>query len=497
MNIEEFRIRGKQMVEYICEYHQTLDSKRVTANVNPGYLRHLLPNEAPVNPESWDEIMKDVENKIMPGYIRNHIRLAQIFEVMIKCNEKFEVLNDVRNATDADIYYAIQVIEEYANKTISAYNANIKPEDSINGSVSLNKKFDQQITSTFDFHDDANANKKNIIGDDYSQIDMINGDSLKSCSDEKRNTASSFILEPENKHGFINSPLNPSHQTVIHIHGFAEDQNSPSAQGIKNAYLAKGEFNIILVSWSKLATVPWYINAVKNLPTVGAYIAKVIKWLEYGGVNYVSNLHVIGFSLGAHVAAFVGEELARNNFAKIGRITGLDPASPAFESFTTISNGLDKNDAFFVDIIHTNTQGLGIKHAVGHADFYVNYGESQPGCGILDIECSHGRSWELYVESIANPFGFPASICAIWQPTVNQCTRSQNVFMGFAVNQQSRGIFYVETQSRYPFAKNTVPLIKKNVPASRNPLEQGAGYALYSHVDKSPIKLDERHFYYV
>ncbi|KAK0078786.1 hypothetical protein PV325_002105 [Microctonus aethiopoides] len=67
MNIEEFRVRGKEMVEYICEYLRTIENKRVTANVDPGYLRPLLPNEAPMKSESWDEIMKDVEGKIMPG----------------------------------------------------------------------------------------------------------------------------------------------------------------------------------------------------------------------------------------------------------------------------------------------------------------------------------------------------------------------------------------------------------------------------------------------
>ncbi|XP_015594458.1 tyrosine decarboxylase [Cephus cinctus] len=67
MNIDEFRVRGKEMVEYICEYLATLEGKRVTANVDPGYLRPLLPNEAPAKPESWDAIMRDVNNKIMPG----------------------------------------------------------------------------------------------------------------------------------------------------------------------------------------------------------------------------------------------------------------------------------------------------------------------------------------------------------------------------------------------------------------------------------------------
>ena len=65
--------------------------------------------------------------------------------------------------------------------------------------------------------------------------------------------------------------------------------------------------------------------------------------------------------------------------------SGLDPAAPLFEG-EAIGARLDKSDATFVDIIHTNTQkvaivtGIGIKKEIGHLDFYVNGGGSQPGC---------------------------------------------------------------------------------------------------------------------
>jgi aromatic-L-amino-acid decarboxylase len=67
MNTEEFRVRGKEMVDYICEYMDGLSSRRVTPNVEPGYLRNILPTQAPQHPEDWDTIMADVDTKIMPG----------------------------------------------------------------------------------------------------------------------------------------------------------------------------------------------------------------------------------------------------------------------------------------------------------------------------------------------------------------------------------------------------------------------------------------------
>ncbi|KAJ8912635.1 hypothetical protein NQ315_015147 [Exocentrus adspersus] len=55
------------MVDYICQYMTNLENQRVTPDVEPGYLRKLIPSEAPVEPENWEDIMNDVDNKIMPG----------------------------------------------------------------------------------------------------------------------------------------------------------------------------------------------------------------------------------------------------------------------------------------------------------------------------------------------------------------------------------------------------------------------------------------------
>jgi tyrosine decarboxylase len=67
MDSKEFRKRGTEMVEYICQYLETLEDRRVTPSVEPGYLRNLIPDEAPQKPEPWEQIMDDVESKIMPG----------------------------------------------------------------------------------------------------------------------------------------------------------------------------------------------------------------------------------------------------------------------------------------------------------------------------------------------------------------------------------------------------------------------------------------------
>ncbi|KAF5272233.1 hypothetical protein FQA39_LY01315 [Lamprigera yunnana] len=67
MDSEEFREKAKKMIEYICDYMENAERLRVTPNVEPGYLKKLLPDTAPDKPEEWNAIMEDVDKKIMPG----------------------------------------------------------------------------------------------------------------------------------------------------------------------------------------------------------------------------------------------------------------------------------------------------------------------------------------------------------------------------------------------------------------------------------------------
>jgi aromatic-L-amino-acid decarboxylase len=53
--------------EAVVNYYDTLPDRRVVSNVEPGYLKKLLPSGPPQKGEAWTEIQKDIETKIMPG----------------------------------------------------------------------------------------------------------------------------------------------------------------------------------------------------------------------------------------------------------------------------------------------------------------------------------------------------------------------------------------------------------------------------------------------
>ncbi|GAA6072829.1 aromatic-L-amino-acid decarboxylase [Tachysurus ichikawai] len=72
MDIAEFRRRGKEMVDYIADYLENIEKRNVYPDVEPGYLRSLLPEVAPDEPETYEDVVKDIERVIMPGVTHWH-----------------------------------------------------------------------------------------------------------------------------------------------------------------------------------------------------------------------------------------------------------------------------------------------------------------------------------------------------------------------------------------------------------------------------------------
>ncbi|XP_076238860.1 aromatic-L-amino-acid decarboxylase [Calliopsis andreniformis] len=67
MDAKEFLDFGKAAIDFIANYTENIRERDVLPDVQPGYLSQLLPEEAPQKPETWQEVLKDVERYIMPG----------------------------------------------------------------------------------------------------------------------------------------------------------------------------------------------------------------------------------------------------------------------------------------------------------------------------------------------------------------------------------------------------------------------------------------------
>uniref|UniRef100_A0A8D2Q3M4 Lipase G, endothelial type n=1 Tax=Varanus komodoensis TaxID=61221 RepID=A0A8D2Q3M4_VARKO len=224
-----------------------------------------------------------------------------------------------------------------------------------------------------------------------------------------------FLTIGEDQH-LEDCKFNLSAKTFVIIHGWTMSGISEQWIGSMVSALHGRErySNVVVVDWLFLAH-QLYPDAVNNTRVVGKEIARLLNWLQEKGHFQLQNVHLIGYSLGAHVAGFTGSYVQ----GKVGRITGLDPAGPMFEGADP-SRRLSPDDADFVDVLHTYTRetlgfSIGIRMPVGHLDVYPNGGDSQPGCGLTEVigalaygnfgeavRCEHERSVYLFVDSLVN-----------------------------------------------------------------------------------------------
>ncbi|XP_041484490.1 pancreatic lipase-related protein 2-like isoform X1 [Lytechinus variegatus] len=201
----------------------------------------------------------------------------------------------------------------------------------------------------------------------------------------------------------ISPNYDPNLKTVFACHGWRDSYLKDLWQDLKDSLLQREPMNVILVDWSGGSSSLLYYRCRDNTRVVGREISALIKrFVNEAGAN-LDNIHVVGHSLGAHIAGYAGEDLAKANMI-LGRITGLDPAGPLFENEEPPCR-LSRDDAGFVDVIHTDGDkiglgGAGLMQECGHHDWYPNGGKDQPGCPAFDVACDHMKAVEYFIDSV-------------------------------------------------------------------------------------------------
>ena len=67
MTPDEFRRYGHAVVDWIADYQSRIESFPVLSQVKPGQIRAALPPNPPMNGETFERLLKDVELLILPG----------------------------------------------------------------------------------------------------------------------------------------------------------------------------------------------------------------------------------------------------------------------------------------------------------------------------------------------------------------------------------------------------------------------------------------------
>lgn len=269
---------------------------------------------------------------------------------------------------------------------------------------------------------------------------------------------------------------------------------------MSQSFLSVNRENVIRVGWFSASGQFNYMSSSVDTEIVGAQVGYLIEnlLLEFG--MSVSQFHCIGHSLGAHLCGYVSNYVQdpssylidfdpqKAPFPPIYRISGLDPAGPYFQSTDTVVK-LDRGDATFVDIIHSDAEdldefGLGTTDKSGHIDFWPNNGMKQPGCdqnalstiigvdGVVDgtrdfVACNHIRAVKFFIESITTGCFFKSYPCLNYDDFLHgECTDCDDTgcpqlglhaidYMGVVSNAKT----YLSTNPQPPFCQYMTDII--------------------------------------
>ncbi|KOB76966.1 Neutral lipase [Operophtera brumata] len=220
-----------------------------------------------------------------------------------------------------------------------------------------------------------------------------------------------------------NSNFNANVPTVVIVHGWLSNQNTDINPVIRDAYLGKSDVNVIVLDWRRLA-ISNYVTAANGVPAVGRGLGQFLAFVSSVNGARLDSIHLVGFSLGAHLVGNAGRELG----GRVARVTGLDPAGPLWNYNR---DRLNENDGVYVEAIHTDggytVGGLGIGTVVANADFFPNGGISQPAC--LTNICNHNRAWELFAATVSYNHLIGNLCTSNLQITFNNC-RGEALHMG-------------------------------------------------------------------
>uniref|UniRef100_A0A2A4JGL3 Lipase domain-containing protein n=1 Tax=Heliothis virescens TaxID=7102 RepID=A0A2A4JGL3_HELVI len=277
---------------------------------------------------------------------------------------------------------------------------------------------------------------------DQSLLASRNGANNQYWLFTRQNPNNAQIIVNGNANSIWNSNYRANRGLKVIVHGWNSNGNSAMNPLITSAFLAVQDVNVIVVDWRALANSN-YLTAANGVPGVGQFLGNFLVWLiNTAGGNW-NNVHLVGFSLGAHVVGNAGRQSGR----RAARVTGLDPAGP---NWGGNSNALNGNDGQYVEAIHTDGGLLGIFDRIANGDFYPNGGRNpQPGCWVST--CSHSRAPDLFASSVRTNH-FVGRLCSnINQAQNNQCSGSTLNMGNGVISKRGNGIYGLTTGANWPF----------------------------------------------
>ncbi|XP_013190606.2 lipase member H-A [Amyelois transitella] len=245
-------------------------------------------------------------------------------------------------------------------------------------------------------------------------------------------------------------------RTLFYIPGWMDNIKLPMGPIMERIYKVKG-YNVWILEEVTFVIEEFPI-AARAVKAIGAHVGELLANLTTLQPKFdPKKLDFLGLSLGGQTMSFIAKSFTKLTGQKVSRLSGMDASGPCFRNRGP-EDRIDASDADFVDLVMTNIDGLGMAAPVGHANFYVNGGETQPGdfywmnCGSV---CSHSRGYTIWAASLMFPNSFVGIKCDSVQDARNRNCYDRKPLetnlMGPNADRNKPGIYYVATRNLFPY----------------------------------------------
>ncbi|KAM8924743.1 inactive pancreatic lipase-related protein 1-like [Pelodytes ibericus] len=259
-------------------------------------------------------------------------------------------------------------------------------------------------------------------------------------------------ISPKDKSTISTSHFNPEKFTRILIHGYTDNGEVPWLKEMCQTLLKVEDSNCIIVGWGA-ASLTIYLQATQTIRFVGSEVAHLLREIKEMYNYPACKIHVIGHSLGAHAAGFVGKL-----FKDIGRITG-----------------------------------LGIIAAIGDYDFYPNGGSDMKECNKSDAA---PYLWE--VVCIFTPFIGPINCSKEEQQAVPPCPENlKNASISINTLKEHMLVIFCDHYQAVKYYINSITNkdLYKSYPCETHEKFKAGEKLSISHVYGDPVPKDSSYLF--
>ncbi|XP_077295056.1 endothelial lipase-like [Arctopsyche grandis] len=244
------------------------------------------------------------------------------------------------------------------------------------------------------------------------------------------------------------------YKTVLFVHGYTDRPDGLAAPKLVAAYQTRGKHNILLLNCNSLTGFE-YFRSSRAVRYIGKRLGNVLSQFYKSKFN-MDTLDLVGHSLGAQILGFAGKSYLKSTGKLLPRITALDVAAVCFKGLNN-DERLFKGDAEFVQVLHTNAGGMGMRVPVGDIDFYINGGNNQPPLfGLICLwTCSHNRAVDIWKFAVENQNKFVGTQCFnLKEIDRDRCFKKgrKTAILGPDADPKIKGMYYVKTTNRAPFS---------------------------------------------